>query len=265
METKVNRLSAIMVMVALVFAFVSAASAQTTTTVDVRSFEVIAVDGNKLVVRDQKGTQEYTVPDDFRFTVDGKQMSVSELKAGMKGTATVTTTTTVTPVVVTEVREAQVLRASDMSVTVREADGNTRRFTQGELDKRGIEVFRDGQPIRTADLRRGDKLTATFVTNGPPAVLTEKEVQATLDESKAEPTKPEPTKTEAATVANAAQPAAPAASPPSAAPAASPHPGAAPPASPPAEPPGLGLRWYAVIAVLIAAALIVFRRRRKEQ
>jgi len=31
-----------------------------------------------------------------------------------------------------------VLRASDMSVTVREADGNTRRFTQGELDKRGI-------------------------------------------------------------------------------------------------------------------------------
>ena len=111
METKVKRLSAIMAMVALVFAFVSAASAQTTTTVDVRSFEVIAVDGNKLVVRDQKGTQEYTVPDDFRFTVDGKQMSVSELKAGMKGTATVTTTTTVTPVVVTEVREAQVLRA----------------------------------------------------------------------------------------------------------------------------------------------------------
>ena len=67
METKVNRLSAIMVIVALVFAFVNAASAQTTTTVDVRTFEVIAVDGNKLVVRDQKGTQEYAVPADFRF------------------------------------------------------------------------------------------------------------------------------------------------------------------------------------------------------
>jgi hypothetical protein len=238
-----------------VFAFVSAASAQTTTTVDVRNFEVIAVDGNKLVVRDQKGTQEYTVPDDFRFTVDGKQMSVSDLKAGMKGTATVTTTTTITPVVVTEVREGQVLRASDMSVTVRGADGNSRRFTQSELDKKGVQIFRDGRPIRTADLRRGDKLTATIVTNGPPTVLTEKEVQATLDESKTEPAKTDPAKTEVATVANAAQPAAPAASA---------QPSAVPPASQAAEQSGLGLTWYAVIAVLIAAALIVFRRRRKE-
>ena len=41
---------------------------------DVRNFEVISVDGNKLVVRDQKGTQQYTVPDDFRFTVDGKKL-----------------------------------------------------------------------------------------------------------------------------------------------------------------------------------------------
>jgi hypothetical protein len=259
METKVKRLSAIMAMVALVFAFVSAASAQTTTTVDVRSFEVIAVDGNKLVVRDQKGTQEYTVPDDFRFTVDGKQMSVSELKAGMKGTATVTTTTTVTPVVVTEVREAQVLRASDLSVTVREAGGDTRRFTQAELGDRGIRIVRDGQPVRIAELQRGDKLTATIITNGPPAVLTEQEVQATLAESKVEPAKVElakvePATTQVATAANVAQPAASAGSS---------QPSAAPPASRPDERSGMGLTWYVAIAVLIALALIVFMRRRK--
>ena len=50
------------------------ASAQTTTSVDMGSFEVISVDGNKLVVRNEKGTHEYTVPNDFRFTVDGKQL-----------------------------------------------------------------------------------------------------------------------------------------------------------------------------------------------
>src|SRR4029079_17343537 len=130
------------------------------TTVDVRNFEVISVEGNKLVVRNEKGTYEYTVPDDFRFTADGKQLSVSDLRAGMKGTATVTTTTTIRPVVVTEVREAEVLRASDTSVTVRNADG-TRRFTQGQLDTKGIQIFKDGKAVRIADLGRGDKLTAT--------------------------------------------------------------------------------------------------------
>ena len=259
MRTKATWLSAVIVAVALEFALAGNASAQMTTTADVRNFEVISVDGNKLVVRNEKGTHEYTVPDDFRFTVDGKQLSVSDLRAGMKGTATVTTTTTIRPVVVTEVREAEVLRASDLSVTVREAGGDTRRFTQAELGDRGIRIVRDGQPVRIAELQRGDKLTATIITNGPPAVLTEQEVQATLAESKVEPAKVElakvePATTQVATAANVAQPAASAASS---------QPSAAPPASRPDERSGMGLTWYVAIAVLIALALIVFMRRRK--
>jgi len=259
MRTKATWLSAVIVAVALEFALAGNASAQTTTTVDVRNFEVISVEGNKLVVRNEKGTHEYTVPDDFRFTVDGKQLSVSDLRAGMKGTATVTTTTTIRPVVVTEVREAEVLRASDLSVTVREAGGDTRRFTQAELGDRGIRIVRDGQPVRIAELQRGDKLTATIITNGPPAVLTEQEVQATLAESKVEPAKVElakvePATTQVATAANVAQPAASAASS---------QPSAAAPASRPDERSGMGLTWYVAIAVLIALALIVFMRRRK--
>src|SRR5579862_6540126 len=167
-------------------AFAGANLAQTTSTVDVLNFEVISVDGNNLVVRDQNGTRELTVPNDFRFTVDGKSMSVSDLKAGMKGTASVTTTTTIRPVVVTQVRDGEVLRASDLSVTVRGADGSTRRYFQGELDKKGIEMVKDGRPARVADLRRGDKLTATLITSGPPSVLTEKDVQATLAEPQTE-------------------------------------------------------------------------------
>jgi len=259
MRTKATWLSAVIVAVALEFALAGNASAQTTTTVDVRNFEVISVEGNKLVVRNEKGTHEYTVPDDFRFTVDGKQLSVSDLRAGMKGTATVRTTTTIRPVVVTEVREAEVLRASDLSVTVREAGGDTRRFTQAELGDRGIRIVRDGQPVRIAELQRGDKLTATIITNGPPAVLTEQEVQATLAESKVEPAKVElakvePATTQVATAANVAQPAASAGSS---------QPSAAPPASRPDERSGMGLTWYVAIAVLIALALIVFMRRRK--
>ena len=189
MTTKLTWMAGI-IAVALGLAFAGASLAQTTTTSGTRNFEVIAVDGNKLVVRDEKGTQEITVPDDFRFTVDGKKMAVAELKPGMKGTATITTTTTIKPVVVSEVREAEVLRASDLSVTVRQADG-VRRYTREELDKRGIRVLKDGKPVQLADLQRGDKLTATIITSGTPITLTEQEVQATLAESKAQPARDE--------------------------------------------------------------------------
>ncbi len=83
MKTMGNWLSGFLMLVALSFA--GAPLAQTTTTVDVRNFEVIAVDGARLVFRDQKGTHEITVPDDFRFTVDGKKLSVKEMKAGHEG------------------------------------------------------------------------------------------------------------------------------------------------------------------------------------
>jgi hypothetical protein len=73
--------------------------AQTTTGTEVKQFEIVSVDGNTVVVRGENGAaQEITVPADFRLTVDGKPVSVAELKPGMKGTARITTTTVVTPV-----------------------------------------------------------------------------------------------------------------------------------------------------------------------
>jgi hypothetical protein len=265
MRTKVTRLAGVIVVVVLGLAFAGAPLAQTTTAVDVRNFEVISVDGNKLVVRDQKGTQQYTVPDDFRFTVDGKKVSVAELKPGMKGTATVTTTTKITPVVVTDVRNAEVLAvdASKESVIVRGADGAAREFTQGQLDAKGVKIIMDGAPTQVANLHRGDKLTATIITEGPPIVRTEQEVQVTLAQSKAEPAPA--TATAAAPAAQAPAPAAQTAAAPAQtpAPAVSPPPSAAQPAPPAAEPSGLGSMWYVLIAALVAVVLFLVMRRRK--
>ena len=95
--------------VCLVGLLIGSASAQTTSTTETKQFEVISVDGNQLVIRNASGTKEYTVPEDFRFDVDGKQLSVHDLKPGMKGTATVTTIKTVHPVTVTEVKNGQVM------------------------------------------------------------------------------------------------------------------------------------------------------------
>ena len=160
----------------------AAASAQTTTTSETKKFQVIAVDGNVLVVRLPEGTREMAVADDFRFNVDGKMLSVRELKPGMSGTATITTKTTVTPVTVTEVKNGTVMQNLGTSILVRTDDG-MKMFSQSDIDKRGIKIMRDGQPAQISDFRANDRLTATIVTSKPPRVMTEKEVQATLAKS----------------------------------------------------------------------------------
>ena len=155
-------------------------SAQTTSSsTDVKKFEVIAVDGNDLVVRLPEGTRQINVPPGFVFTVNGKPLSVSDLIPGMSGTATITTTTTVTPVTVTEVKSGTVALVSGTAVYVRTPEG-VRLFTQSELDKRGVKIFVDGKPRAVSELHEGNRLTATIVTTKPPSIVTEKEVQATL-------------------------------------------------------------------------------------
>jgi hypothetical protein len=155
------------------------ARAQSTTSTQAKTFEVIAVEGNALVVRLPEGTRQLTVPDDFRFTVNGTAMSLRELKPGMKGTASITTTTTTTPVTVTEVRNGTVQTVSGSAIVVRTEQG-FRSFSQGDLDKRGVKIYKDGRPVALSELHTGDSLTATIVTTMPPKVVTQKEVQATL-------------------------------------------------------------------------------------
>jgi hypothetical protein len=154
--------------------------AQTTSSAtDTKTFEIIAVTGNQLVVRLPEGTRELTVADDFRFNVNGKPLGVRELKPGMKGSATITTRTTVTPVSVTEVKNGTVALQTGMSIVVRTEDG-IKSFSQDDVDKRGVKIIRNGKVAQVSDFRQGDSLSATIITTLPPKVVTEQEVQATL-------------------------------------------------------------------------------------
>lgn len=157
------------------------ATAQTTTT-EVKSFEVVSVDGNTLVLRGAEGTKEYVVPEGFRFNVDGREVGVSELRPGMKGTATITTTTTVKPVTVTEVRNGEVVNATGGMIIVKGPKG-FQSFTQADVDNRRAKILRDGKPIQISELRTGDRLTATIITERPPQILTERQVQATITDT----------------------------------------------------------------------------------
>jgi hypothetical protein len=263
-------LARVFAMLVLGFTFAGASHAQTQTmTVAVRNFEIIAVDGNHLILRDERGTSDYFVPADFVFTVDGKKMTVADLKAGMKGQATVTTTTTITPVVVTELRSGTVLGTGFNSVMVLDrADGVRKKFTQDQLNARGLQIFKDGKVIPISQLNKGDEITATVISQRPPEVVTEREVEATLAQAqapaktdaapamKSEPTAAKTESTPAKTDAPAA------AAPPTPPPVATQSTAAAPA---PAEPSGLGTGWYVLIAVVIAAILFLVMRRRKDE
>ena len=167
---------------ALVCLTATAGWAQTTTTAETKKFQIISVDGNTLVVKLPEGTREMVVADDFRFNVDGKLLSVQELRPGMSGTATITTRTTVTPVVVTEVKNGTVMQNLGTSILVRTESG-MKMFSQADIDKRGIKIWRGGKLAEISDFRANDRLTATIVTTKPPRVLTEREVNATLAQS----------------------------------------------------------------------------------
>jgi hypothetical protein len=177
------------IVLAAVFVGVTATASQaqqTSSSSEMKKFEILAVDGNNLVVSLPEGTKELAVPDDFRFTVNGQSLSVHELKPGMKGTATITTQTTVTPVTVTEVKNGTVYERSAGSITVQTPEG-FKRFSQGDLDKRGVKIVKGGKPVDLEGLNKGDKLSATIVTSKPPRMMTKKEVQASVATPEAAP------------------------------------------------------------------------------
>lgn len=165
---------------ALACVTLGAAQAPTTTTArETKTFQIISVDGNQLVVRLPEGTRELTVPSDFRFIVNDKPLGLSELKPGMTGTAAITTTTTVTPVTVTEIKNGTVFQASGGSIIIRTSEG-FKSFHQSELDRRGIKILKNGKPVQLSALRVNDRLTAIIITTLPPQILSEKEVRATV-------------------------------------------------------------------------------------
>jgi hypothetical protein len=180
--TKVKQISWLGAMLALLVLAAGAALAQAGGPRDLRQIKVVSVDGNTVVVWDQFGGQEYTVPDGYRFTMDGKQVGASDLKPGMEASAEVQkgTGVSVRPVHITEIKMGTVVSQVGRSVTVKDENGAIHRFSQSEADDRGVRLVMDDKPMRLSELQAGDTLSATIVSADQPEILTAADVEAEI-------------------------------------------------------------------------------------
>jgi LPXTG-motif cell wall-anchored protein len=130
-----------------------------------RSGTVVYVSGNELVVKGVNGeVKHFVIPDSERFDVDGKQLSVHQLKPGTHLTRTITTTTTPTTVKTVRTIEGKVWYVSPPTrVILTLPDGTNKEY---KIPK-GQMFTIDGQQQSAFHLKKGMTVSATVVTEEP--------------------------------------------------------------------------------------------------
>ncbi len=128
----------------------------------VENAEVVYVEGNDVVVKlTDGGVREFEIPDTCKFSIDGKDVTVLEMKPGMKLTATIITATPPRWVDTVEVIEVgTVWRNVGSSLIITTPQGENKMYRVPS----GGKVTIDGKEKTLAELRQGDKITATIVT-----------------------------------------------------------------------------------------------------
>jgi hypothetical protein len=154
-----------LLLVALVCLVLATSAWAQQTKTEVRRGEVVYVSGNDLVVKTEDGQIKHVVvPEGATAVVDGKTLTVRDLKPGMKLTRTITTTET--PKTVTTVRtiSGTVWNTMGNNVILTLPSGENKQYKVPEGTKFNVA----GNPNATVfDLRKGMKVSATVVTTTP--------------------------------------------------------------------------------------------------
>lgn len=159
----------------IVFAFAVNAQVQTETkvehgpstqSVNVERGEVVTVSGNSLVVKMEDGEiRDFpNVPDSVKITVDGKELSVRDLKPGMKLERATVATTTPRMVTTTSSVTGRVFHVSPPNSVILTLPNNTNQRFQ---IPQGTKFTINGRETNAWGLRKGMNVTATAVTEVP--------------------------------------------------------------------------------------------------
>lgn len=126
---------------------------------------MVYVSGNDVVVKMESGEiRHITVPDGATGTVDGKTVTIADLKPGMKLQRTITTTTVQKMVKTVRTGSGTVVQANPPNyVTVQFEDNEIQRFKV----PKGTNFIIDGQKKTVFDLKKGMKINATRIVEEP--------------------------------------------------------------------------------------------------
>jgi hypothetical protein len=156
-------------------------------TVKIETAEVVYISGNDLIVKtDDGGLRHFpNVPNDKTVTVAGKELTIHDLKPGMKLQRTTITTTT--PRMITTVRSVtgRVWRVSPPNSVILSLEDGT---NQAVSVPRGQRFMVNGQETDAWGLREGMNVSATAITETPETVVSQEVKRTgTMPPPKAEP------------------------------------------------------------------------------
>jgi LPXTG-motif cell wall-anchored protein len=131
--------------------------------------EVLGVSGNDIVVKMDTGeVRHYTAPPGATANVDGKQITVADLRPGMKLQRTTITTTTERPVRSVRTTQGTVWQVNAPYVIFTGTDGKNKQVKVPD----GTKFTIGGEQKTVFDLKKGMKFTATIVTESAETVAT---------------------------------------------------------------------------------------------
>jgi len=132
--------------------------------------EVLAVEGNDLIVKMENGSVRHfeNIPESAKATVNGRQLGVHELKPGMKLERTITTTTTPQLVTTIETVKGKVWYiAAPTTVILTLENGTNQSFKIPKDQKFNV----NGEMVDAFGLKKGMLVTATKIVEVPVSVV----------------------------------------------------------------------------------------------
>ncbi|HEX8815245.1 MAG TPA: hypothetical protein VF753_07080 [Terriglobales bacterium] len=170
----------------------STTSQTPTVTSTTQSGTVVYVSGNDLIVKADDGTLHHfsNVPDNKTVTVDGKQLTIHDLKPGMRLTRTITTTTTPKTITTTQSVTGKVWQVNPPASVILTMDNG-----QNQMFKipKGQMFNVNGQMVDAMHLQKGMIVNATRITESPETVTTQStSVTGSMPQQAAAPPPPPP-------------------------------------------------------------------------